>query len=116
MKTMMKTALLALLLGFCLNAQAVHVNQQGIGEVLIFPYYTVNNDYNTFYTVINTSDQGKAIKVRFVEGLNHEPVLLTCLLLMFGLAYLAPPPQLYLITPASPAYYTVHQTNHVHRH
>ncbi len=50
------------------QVKAVQVNQQGFGEVLIYPYYTVNNDLNTLYSVVNTTADTKAIRVRFLEG------------------------------------------------
>ena len=53
----------------------MHLSKQGIGQVLIFPYYTVNNNLNTIYTVINTTPDPKAIKVRFLEGQNSFEVL-----------------------------------------
>ena len=56
-------------------SQAVHLNNDGLGQVLIYPYYTVNNGYNTIITVVNTTDQAKAVKVRFLEGKNTREVL-----------------------------------------
>lgn len=47
---------------------AVQNSANGLGEVLIFPYYTVNNDLNTLYSVVNTTSQAKAIKISFHEG------------------------------------------------
>ncbi len=61
--------LLILLLGFYSKySTAVQLNQNGLGEVLVYPYYTVNNDLNTLYSIVNTTDQPKAISVRFQEG------------------------------------------------
>ncbi len=59
---------MVLLLGTGPNAWSVQSNQGGMGEVLIFPYYTVNNDLNTLYSIVNTTDQAKVIKVAFLEG------------------------------------------------
>lgn len=56
-------------------ASAVHVNPKGHGEVLIYPYYTVNNDLNTLYSVVNASNKGKALVVRFREGKRGRSVL-----------------------------------------
>ncbi|MFC3194535.1 hypothetical protein ACFODZ_09830 [Marinicella sediminis] len=47
---------------------AVQLSTNDRGQVLIFPYYTVNNNLNTAYTVVNTTDQPKAIKLTFREG------------------------------------------------
>lgn len=54
---------------------AVQLSQGGIGEVLIYPHYTVNNNLNTLYSVVNTADQPIAAKVNFVEGQNNAEVL-----------------------------------------
>ena len=56
--------------------QAVQLSTDGTGEVLIYPYYTVNNDLNTLYTIVNNSGDTKALTVRFLEGGNGKEVLL----------------------------------------
>ena len=56
-------------------ANAVHLNPDGIGQVLLYPYYTVNADNATLISVVNTADVAKAVKVRFLEGLNSAEVL-----------------------------------------
>ena len=56
-------------------ASAVYLNNDGLGQVLIYPYYTVNNDNITLLSVVNTTDQSKAVKVRFLESLNSAEVL-----------------------------------------
>ncbi|MGJ8662776.1 MAG: hypothetical protein ACSHWU_03950 [Marinicella sp.] len=50
------------------HCDAVSLSSKGHGEVLIYPYYTVNNNMNTVYSVVNTTDQAKAVKIRFLEG------------------------------------------------
>ncbi len=50
------------------NAWSVQQNDSGRGEVLIYPYYTTNNGLNTLYSVVNTTPDSKAIKVRFLES------------------------------------------------
>ena len=55
---------------------AVQLSTDGTGEVLIYPYYTVNNDLNTLYTIVNNSGDTKALTVRFLEGGNGKEVLL----------------------------------------
>ena len=57
------------------NASAVNVNPDGLGEVLLYPYYTVRNNNNTLISVVNTTTQAKVVKVRFVEGKNSAEVL-----------------------------------------
>jgi hypothetical protein len=43
------------------------LNARGTGQLLIYPYYTVNHQ-QTLVSVINTTGHGKALKVRFREG------------------------------------------------
>ena len=62
------------------SAQAVSVNPDGRGEVLIYPYYTTRADgagnaYTTLLSVVNPTASGKAVKVRFLEGRNSRAVL-----------------------------------------
>ncbi|HHL31339.1 MAG TPA: hypothetical protein ENJ41_02050, partial [Oceanospirillales bacterium] len=63
------------LAGIASVSNAVNLNADGVGQVLIYPYYTVNNGINTLISVVNTTDQVKAIKVRFLEGTNSREVL-----------------------------------------
>ena len=56
-------------------ANAVNVNPDGLGQVLIYPYYTARAGNDTLISVVNTSSQAKAAKVRFLEGLNSREVL-----------------------------------------
>ena len=61
------------------TAQAVYQDPSGNGQVLLYPYYTVQqsggNSYNTYLSVVNTTTRGKALKVRFREGKNSREVL-----------------------------------------
>ena len=57
------------------SAQAVNINPDGLGQVLIYPYYTTNGGNQTILSVVNTSASGKAVKVRFLEGQNSQEVL-----------------------------------------
>jgi hypothetical protein len=57
------------------SAQAVNINPDGLGQVLIYPYYTVNGGNITVLSVVNTSEDAKAVKVRFTEGQNTREVL-----------------------------------------
>ena len=55
------------------TAQAVQLNPGGLGEVLIYPYYTVRQGedgsvYNTLLSVTNDNGWAKAIKVHIREG------------------------------------------------
>lgn len=61
--------------GFAGLANAVDLNPDGLGQVLLYPYFTVNKSADTQFSVVNTSDVGKAVKVRFLEGYNSREVL-----------------------------------------
>jgi hypothetical protein len=71
-------------LGMAGTADAVHVNPDGLGQVLIYPYYTVrtrggtvftNPQFNSLLSVVNSSASAKAVKVRFLEGKASKEVL-----------------------------------------
>jgi hypothetical protein len=61
-----------------MDSHAVTLNADGLGQALIFPYYTVQSDFgnswNTYLTVVNHSPDAKAVRVRFREGRNARPV------------------------------------------
>lgn len=61
--------------GIAGTAQAVNLNPDGLGQVLIYPYYTSNDGNATILSVVNTTDNAKAVKVRFKEGFNSREVL-----------------------------------------
>ena len=61
--------------GIAGTAQAVNMNPDGLGQVLVYPYYTANDGNNTLLSVVNTTDNAKAVKVRFLEGFNSREVL-----------------------------------------
>ncbi|HEY2864984.1 MAG TPA: hypothetical protein VGK37_15290 [Casimicrobiaceae bacterium] len=67
-------------LGVTGAAQAVNLNPDGLGQVLIYPYYTTRADaggnaYTSLLSVVNTTSSAKAVKVRFLEGKNSKEVL-----------------------------------------
>jgi hypothetical protein len=66
---------LAGVVGIAGSAQAVNVNPDGTGQVLLYPYYTTNAGNITLLSVVNTSDISKAVKVRFLESENSQEVL-----------------------------------------
>lgn len=51
------------------------VTTGSLGEVLIYPYYSVRSGNDTLVTVVNTQDYAKAVKVRFLEAKNSREVL-----------------------------------------
>ncbi|MEZ5456723.1 MAG: hypothetical protein R3F04_11525 [Lysobacteraceae bacterium] len=62
-------------LGCARDAQAIHLSTDGRGQVLIYPYYTVNGGNATLLSVVNTTEDVKALKVRFREAMNGQLVL-----------------------------------------
>lgn len=56
-------------------SSALNVNPDGLGQVLIYPYYTANGGNSTVISIVNTTDDVKAVKVRFLEGRNSQEVL-----------------------------------------
>lgn len=60
---------------FAPTAGAVNLSQQKIGDALIFPYYTVRAGWTTLVSLINTSADVLAVKVRFRESRNSREVL-----------------------------------------
>jgi hypothetical protein len=57
------------------NAFALNVDSGGVGQVLLFPYYTTNANQDTLVTIANTQFRPVLAKVRFLEGLRGRPVL-----------------------------------------
>ena len=57
------------------SAQAVYMSQDGTGQVLIYPYYTVQNGFDNYLSIVNTTSSAKAVKVRIIEGLASKEVL-----------------------------------------
>ena len=47
-------------LGVTGAAQAVNLNPDGLGQVLIYPYYTVNAGQQTLLSLVNTIDDAGA--------------------------------------------------------
>ena len=66
---------LAGIAGIAGTAQAVNMNPDGLGQVLIYSYYTTNDGNQTILSVVNTTESVKAVKVRFLEGFNSREVL-----------------------------------------
>ena len=56
-------------------ANAVNVNPDGLGQVLLYPYYTARGGNDTLISVVNTTSSAKAVKIRFLEALNSREVL-----------------------------------------
>jgi hypothetical protein len=86
---------------FAANAQAVYRDPDGIGQALIFPYYTTRsadgNTFNTYISIVNHTADTKALRVRFREGANGREAANFNLFLSGGEAWagaVVPPPTL----------------------
>jgi len=66
-------------LGVAGSAEAVYLSPNRTGQVLVYPYYTVQsaggNSWNTYLSVVNTTTFAKAVKVRILEGKTSAEVL-----------------------------------------
>jgi hypothetical protein len=56
-------------------ATAVSLSPRGTGQVLIYPYYTVNGGQSTLLSLVNTTAHAKALRLHFREGYNGREVL-----------------------------------------
>jgi len=74
MKKILPVAVLAALAGVN-AAQAVHVNGDGTGQVLVYPFYSVEGGQDTYINLVNTTNEYKAVKVRILESMNSQEVL-----------------------------------------
>lgn len=57
------------------SAHAVHVADNGLGQALIFPYYSVRGGNISVISLVNHTAVAKALKVRFIEGRASKEVL-----------------------------------------
>jgi hypothetical protein len=54
---------------------AVMIDPDGTGEVLLYPYYSVNAGQQTLLTLVNHGNTGRAVKLHFREALNGRSAL-----------------------------------------
>ncbi|MEP7067819.1 MAG: hypothetical protein ABI789_01210 [Usitatibacter sp.] len=70
--------MLTLLLAFPWGTGAVYLNADGMGQALIYPYYTTQatngSAYNTLFSIVNHAADAKALRVRFREARNSRSV------------------------------------------
>jgi hypothetical protein len=66
--------LAALPLGTAVAAPALQLAEDGSGQVLLFPYYTVNSENQTLISIVNSTAQGKATRLLFREAQNSRVV------------------------------------------
>jgi hypothetical protein len=57
-----------LLITTSISTHAAHINHDRSGQVALLPYYTVNNNFITNFTVTNTKNSYKAVRVRLVDS------------------------------------------------
>jgi hypothetical protein len=83
MKNACEALCLSVLLLTCASTDAVNINPRGLGQVLLFPYYTVRGGaglpggadaYNTLMVVTNTTADIKAMRIWFRESRNGRAV------------------------------------------
>lgn len=87
-KSLSKAIALATMVGAAASAQAaintevkvdpnaaINVNEDGLGQVLLYSLYSVEKGNITNINVTNTTNKSKAVKVRFLEGQNSQEVL-----------------------------------------
>ena len=56
-------------------SNAVNVSPDGTGQVLLYPYYSARGGNDTLISIVNSTDRGKAVKIRFREAVNSRDVL-----------------------------------------
>lgn len=74
-KKLSQAIAVATLVGAAASVNAMNINQDGLGDILLFPLYTTENGNSTLVSLTNTTDKIKAVKVRFLEGMNSKEVL-----------------------------------------
>lgn len=57
------------------SAHAMRLDAGKSGQVLWYPYYTVNGGHDTYFTVASTSWRGTVAKVRFLDARHGRPVM-----------------------------------------
>jgi len=68
-------AFLLIALATSASASAVTLARNGIGQALIYPFYTVDNSQDTLISVVNPTEISKAVQVSFLEGHAGQHVL-----------------------------------------
>jgi hypothetical protein len=53
----------------------MYVNTEHTGEALIFPFYSAQNGNDSLISIVNTTADYKAVKVRIIEGTESEETL-----------------------------------------
>lgn len=66
---------LILTVGVAESVKAVNLSPDGLGDALIFPYFSAVNTWQTFFRLVNTSENAIAVKIRFREAANSRDIL-----------------------------------------
>ncbi|HKE48477.1 MAG TPA: hypothetical protein VKB52_10465 [Rhodanobacteraceae bacterium] len=74
MNTSLRFACALVALVACASAGAVSLSRTGIGQALVYPFYTADNSQDTLLSVVNASGTGKAVQVSFLEGYSGRHV------------------------------------------
>jgi hypothetical protein len=75
-KSVLSLAVAAGVTGVMSAAHAdMYINDNGLGETLVFPYYSAQNGNDTLINVVNTTGHSKAVKVRVLEAENSQEVI-----------------------------------------
>jgi hypothetical protein len=78
-RSKLATALSAALIGgavLATPAQAVSLaDAEGLGDAVIYQYFTAQNGWQTFFRIINTSTDAVVVKVRYREAANSREIL-----------------------------------------
>ncbi|MES9849521.1 MAG: hypothetical protein ABW145_14115 [Candidatus Thiodiazotropha sp.] len=64
----LKSIIVLLLITASGTTLAVHINHDRTGQVALLPYYTVNNNFITNFTVTNTTSYFKAVRVCLLDS------------------------------------------------
>jgi hypothetical protein len=72
---LLHAAIAASLATAAFDAGAVALDARGVGQVLLYPYYTANGGNQTLLSVVNTTNRVKAVRVRFLEARNSKQAL-----------------------------------------
>jgi hypothetical protein len=56
------------LMALAVLSDAAHINHDQKGQIALLPYYTVNNNFITNFTVTNRSSMFKAVRVRLLDS------------------------------------------------
>lgn len=71
----MKKLFFLLVLLLAVPSYAVELSDNDQGDVIIFPFYTVENDHTTTVNIVNNTDKVKAVKIKFKDRFFDRDVL-----------------------------------------